>query len=73
MCTRVGGVTIAPGELWRAHTLEAACALRVDHVVGNLAPGLEADFIALDAAATPLLARRTAAAAPPAADRSGRR
>jgi len=59
---RLAGATLAPGELWRAHTLEAARALRIDHAVGNLAPGLEADFIALDGAATPMLARRTAAA-----------
>jgi guanine deaminase len=31
-------------------------------VVGNLAPGCEADYLVLDPAATPLLARRTAAA-----------
>ena len=32
-------------------------------MIGNLQPGCEADFIVLDPAATPLLARRTAAAA----------
>jgi guanine deaminase len=31
-------------------------------VVGNLQPGLEADFIVLNPGATPLLARRTAQA-----------
>jgi guanine deaminase len=31
-------------------------------VVGNLQPGCEADFIVLNPAATPLLARRTAQA-----------
>jgi guanine deaminase len=43
-------------------TLAGARALRIDDKVGNLAPGKEADFIVLDLAATPLLARRTAAA-----------
>ena len=32
-------------------------------MIGNLQPGCEADFMVLDPAATPLLARRTARAA----------
>lgn len=43
-------------------TLAGARALRIDDKVGNLAPGKEADFLVLDLAATPLLARRAAAA-----------
>jgi guanine deaminase len=43
-------------------TLAGARALRIDDKVGNLAPGKEADFLVLDLAATPLLARRTAGA-----------
>lgn len=43
-------------------TLGAARALDLDGCVGNFATGREADFIVLDPAATPLLARRTAAA-----------
>ncbi|HKP78300.1 MAG TPA: guanine deaminase, partial [Phenylobacterium sp.] len=39
--------------------LAGARALRIDHRVGNLLPGKEADFVVLDLAATPLLARRT--------------
>ena len=46
---------------WRL--LAGARALRIDHKVGNLAPGKEADFLVLDLAATPLLARRTGGAA----------
>lgn len=59
---QLGGRTLRPEELWRRHTLGAAHALGLDHRFGNLAPGMEADFIALDASATPLLARRTLAA-----------
>jgi guanine deaminase len=36
--------------------------MRIDDKVGNLEPGKEADFLVLDLAATPLLARRTARA-----------
>jgi guanine deaminase len=43
-------------------TLAGARALRIDHRVGNFEVGKEADFLVLDPAATPLLARRTAAA-----------
>ncbi|HEY0650116.1 amidohydrolase family protein, partial [Phenylobacterium sp.] len=39
-----------------------ARALHIDDKVGNLRPGKEADFLVLDLAATPLLARRTAKA-----------
>ena len=35
---------------------------RIDGLVGNLSAGHEADFIALDARVTPLLARRTGSA-----------
>lgn len=59
---RLSGVTLTPGELWRRHTLCAARALGLGDRVGNLAPGFDADFIAIDTLATPLLARRTAAA-----------
>ncbi|MCR5879353.1 guanine deaminase [Phenylobacterium sp. J367] len=43
-------------------TLAGARALKIDHRVGNFEVGKEADFVVLDPAATPLLARRTAAA-----------
>ncbi|GAB4397376.1 MAG: guanine deaminase [Rhodoferax sp.] len=56
------GLCLSPQDLWWQHTLGAARALGLDGVVGNLAPGLEADFIVLDPQATPLLARRTQAA-----------
>ena len=57
------GLSLAPQRLWWLHTAGAARALGLDGVVGNLQPGCEADFVVLNPAATPLLARRTAGAA----------
>ena len=57
------GVSLSPQHLWWQHTAGAAQALGLDGVVGNLQPGCEADFVVLDPAATPLLARKTAQAA----------
>jgi guanine deaminase len=56
------GISLGPQHLWWQHTAGAARALGLDGVVGNLAPGCEADFLVLDPQATPLLARKTAAA-----------
>jgi guanine deaminase len=56
------GVSLAPSHLWWQHTAGAAQALGLGGVVGNLQPGCEADFVVLNPAATPLLARKTAAA-----------
>jgi guanine deaminase len=56
-------VSLAPQHLWWQHTAGAALALGLDGVIGNLAPGCEADFIVIDPRATPLLARRTSLAA----------
>jgi guanine deaminase len=47
--------------LWLA-TAGSAALLHMGDRVGALAIGQEADFVVLDAAATPLLARRTAGA-----------
>ena len=54
--------TLIPRALWWLHTAGAARALGLDGVIGNLAPGCEADFVVLNPQATPLLARRTRAA-----------
>jgi guanine deaminase len=43
-------------------TLGGARALDLEREIGNFLPGKEADFVVLDFAATPLLARRTALA-----------
>ena len=52
------GVSLAPSELWWQHTAGAAHAMGLDGVVGNLAPGCEADWVLLNPQRLPLLARR---------------
>ncbi|MAU46552.1 MAG: guanine deaminase [Yangia sp.] len=47
--------------LWLA-TQGSARALRCDDRIGNLAPGMEADFVVLDLASTPAIAQRVAQA-----------
>lgn len=53
------GQPLAPERAFYWATLGGARALGLDSHIGNFAPGKEADFVALDLAATPLLARRT--------------
>ncbi|MBS0470595.1 MAG: guanine deaminase [Proteobacteria bacterium] len=52
--------------LFHLATLGGARALRMDAKIGNFETGKEADFIVLDPAATPVLARRYARATTPA-------
>ena len=52
------GVSIPPSRLWWLHTAGAAKALGLGGVIGNLQPGCEADFVVLNPAALPLLARK---------------
>ncbi|GHF32690.1 guanine deaminase [Seohaeicola zhoushanensis] len=47
--------------LWLA-TAGSAQALHMGHAIGTIAPGMEADLVVLDLAATPALAQRTARA-----------
>ncbi|WP_413869667.1 guanine deaminase [Albidovulum sp.] len=47
-----------PAELWWLATQGSARALRADGRIGNLAPGMEADIIAVDLASTPAIAQR---------------
>jgi guanine deaminase len=54
------GEALDPLHAFYMATLGGARALRIDDKVGNLAVGKEADFLVLDPAATPLLARRSA-------------
>jgi guanine deaminase len=60
---QLAGETLDPMHAFYLATLAGAKALKIDDKVGNLQPGKEADFLVLDLAATPLLARRTAGAA----------
>ena len=59
---QLSGETLDPMHAFYLATLAGAKALRIDDRVGNLLPGKEADFLVVDLAATPLLARRTAGA-----------
>ncbi|MDB5454376.1 MAG: guaD [Caulobacteraceae bacterium] len=52
------GENLDPLHAFYMATLAGARALKLDDRIGNLAPGKEADFLVLDPAATPLLARR---------------
>ncbi len=56
------GLSLSPQNLWWQHTAGAAAALGLGGVIGNLVVGCEADFVVLNPAATPLLARKTAQA-----------
>lgn len=53
------GDNLSPLHGFYLATLAGARALHVDDKVGNFAVGKEADFVVLDLAATPLLARRS--------------
>lgn len=46
-----------PADLWWLATQGSARALRLDHRIGNLAPGMEADLVVLDLASTPAIAQ----------------
>ena len=52
-------MSLAPSELWWQHTAGGAAALGLEGVVGNLAVGVEADFLLLNPEATPYMARKT--------------
>ena len=56
---QLSGEPLDPIHAFYLATLAGAKALRIDDKVGNLLPGKEADFLVLDPAATPLLARRS--------------
>ncbi|NDW01776.1 guanine deaminase [Salipiger sp. PrR002] len=51
-----------PAELLWLATQGSAIALMAEDRIGNLAPGLEADFTVLDLASTPAIAQRTVSA-----------
>ena len=51
-----------PAALWWLATQGSARALGLDDRIGNLAPGMEADLVAVDLASTPAIAQRAARA-----------
>jgi guanine deaminase len=54
------GTPLHPSQLWWLATQGSARALRADHLIGNLAPGMEADIVVIDLASTPAIAQRAA-------------
>src|SRR5205823_10453914 len=57
---RLKGSYLPALRMFYLATLGAARSMQLEGVIGNFAPGAEADFVVLDPKATPLLARRTA-------------
>jgi guanine deaminase len=58
---RLQGQDLSPLRAFYLATLGAARCLKLEDRIGRLEVGAEADFIALNPQATPLMARRTAA------------
>eukprot|EP01030_Chromulinospumella_sphaerica_P032908 gene32908-33713_t len=58
---RLKGSYLPALRMFYLATLGAARSMQLEGVIGNFAAGAEADFIVLDPAATPLLARRNRA------------
>lgn len=56
---RLKGSYLPALRMFYLATLGAARSMQLEGSIGSFAPGLEADFIVLDPACTPLLARRT--------------
>jgi guanine deaminase len=57
---QLAGQTLSPFRAFYLATLGGAAALYLDDRIGSFAIGKEADFVVLDPAATPLVARRMA-------------
>ena len=51
------GQALHPAQLWWLATVGSARALRADHLIGNLAAGMEADLVVTDLASTPAIAQ----------------
>jgi guanine deaminase len=49
------GTALHPAQLWWLATQGSAQALRAGHLIGNIAPGLEADLVVIDLASTPAI------------------
>ncbi|MCV6823764.1 MULTISPECIES: guanine deaminase [Halocynthiibacter] len=59
---QLNGSPLHAAELYWLATAGSAKALHLDDKIGNIAPGMEADIIALDLASTPAIAQRSARA-----------
>ena len=56
------GVPMHAAQLLWLATAGSARTLRMEHQIGNIAPGMEADLVVLDLASTPAIAQRSARA-----------
>ncbi len=56
------GQALHPSQLLWLATIGSALALRAEHRIGNIAPGMEADLTILDLASTPAIAQAAARA-----------
>jgi guanine deaminase len=52
------GTALHPAQLLWLGTAGSAQALHMGHLIGSIAPGMEADLVALDLASTPAIAQR---------------
>ncbi len=57
------GQALHPAQLWWLATQGSARALRCEHQIGNIAPGLEADLVVVNLASTPVIEQATKRAA----------
>ncbi len=53
------GQALHPAQLWWLATQGSARALRAEHQIGNIAPGLEADLVVINLASTPVIEQAT--------------
>lgn len=53
------GRSLHPSELWWLATAGSAQALHADHLIGNIAHGMEADLVVINLASTPAIAQAT--------------
>ena len=51
--------SLHPAHLWWLATVGSARSLHADHLVGNIAPGMEADLVVINLASTPAIAQAT--------------
>lgn len=56
------GQSLHPAQLWWLATQGSARALHAEHLIGNIAPGMEADLAIIDLASTPAIAQAAARA-----------